>query len=262
MTASELFHAGRLQEAIDAQVAKVKNHPTDDAARLFLFELFLFVGDLDRARKQLDALQYDDPRHTAAIGQYRFSLAAETHRRAVFAGTEQPTGLTTAPDHVRLRLEVLSHLARDEQAAARKKLDEANQEVPVIVGTLNGKPFKGLADADERFGTVLEVFGTAGVYTWVAMEQIESITLNPPQSPRDVILRPAHLTLRDGVEGDVLLPGLYPRTYTSPDEALKLGRATEWSDSEIACGIGGKQFLINDELSSLNDWQAIKIISS
>jgi protein involved in temperature-dependent protein secretion len=39
MTASELFQAGQLQAAIDAQTQKVKANPADQAARLFLFEL-------------------------------------------------------------------------------------------------------------------------------------------------------------------------------------------------------------------------------
>ena len=119
MTGSELFQAGRLREAIDAQVAKVKAQPTDRSARFFLFELFLFAGDLDRARKQLDVLKYDDPRHSAAAEQYKAALDAETKRRAVFAGTEQPKVLAAAPDHVRQRLEALPYLARGEQAEAR-----------------------------------------------------------------------------------------------------------------------------------------------
>src|SRR4051812_16405351 len=112
MTASDLFQTGRLRDAIDAQVAKVKAQPTDTSARFFLFELFLFAGDLGRARKQLDVLRYDDPRHTAAVDQYHHALDAETKRRAVFAGTDQPKGLVAAPDHVRLRVEALPYLAR------------------------------------------------------------------------------------------------------------------------------------------------------
>jgi len=261
MTASDLFHAGRLLEAIDAQVTKVRASPTDNPARFFLFELFLFAGDLDRARKQLDVLRYDDPRHTAAVDQYRFALEAETRRRAVFAGTEQPKGLTTAPDHVRVRVEALPYLARGEHAPARKKLDEANATVPTLSGTLNGKPFSGLFDADERFATVLEVFGTGGTYSWVPLEQIASIALNPPQHPRDVILRPAHVVIRDGPEGDVLLPGLYPSTYSATDDAIKLGRTTEWDQhtGEVTCGVGGKMFLVNAALSSLTGWQVLQI---
>ena len=116
MTASDLFHAGRLREAIDVQAAKVKDRPADRAARFFLFELLLFAGDLDRARKQLDVLKYDDPRHTAAVEQYRWALDAEALRRAVFSGTAQPKVLAAAPDHVRQRLEALPHLARGEHA--------------------------------------------------------------------------------------------------------------------------------------------------
>ncbi len=49
MNATELYRAGKLQEAITAQVAEVKANPTDQGKRLFLFELLVFAGDLDRA---------------------------------------------------------------------------------------------------------------------------------------------------------------------------------------------------------------------
>src|SRR4030095_4957834 len=126
MTPSELFHTGRLREAIDAQTQKVRANPPDNPARFFLCELFLFAGDLDRVRKQLDVLRYDDPQHSAAVMQYRQSLDAEVARRAVFAGTAEPKGLANAPDHVRLRFEALPYFARGEQAEGRKRLDEAN----------------------------------------------------------------------------------------------------------------------------------------
>jgi type VI secretion system protein ImpE len=245
MTANELFQNGRLREAIDTQIAKVKSAPTDRPARFFLFELFLFAGDLDRARKQLDVLRYDDPQHSAAVEQYRSALDAEVKRRAVFAGTEQPKVLAAAPDHVRQRLEALPYIARGEQGEARKLLDQANAAVPSLTGALNGKPFEGLYDADERFGTVVEVFGTGGVYTWVPLEQVESITMNPPQAPRDVIWRPANVTLTDGVSGDVLIPGLYPDTHLHGDDEIRLGRGTEWlgGTGDVARGAGGRMLL-------------------
>lgn len=243
MTASELFQAGRLREATDAQTAEVKARPTDQAARFFLFELLLFAGDLDRARKQLDVLRYDDPRHAAAIAQYRSALDAETARRAVFAGTAQPKCLGTAPDHLRLRLEALAALGRGEEAKARQQLDEANSAVPELTGNLNGQPFEWLYDADERFGTVLEVFGTGGVYSWVALEQVTTLTLAPPTRPRDVVFRPAHLELADGLAGDVLLPGLYPGTHLATHDAVRLGRETEWASGTFAAGLGGRVLL-------------------
>jgi type VI secretion system protein ImpE len=247
MTASDLFQAGQLRAAIDAQVTRVKAHPADRSARFFLFELVLFAGDLDRARKQLDVLRYDDPKHTAAIEQYRAALDAEKSRREVFAGRAEPKVLGVAPEHVRHRLEAIRLLADGNPEHARARLDEANAAVPALTGTLNGQPFEGLYDADERLGTVLEVFGGGGVYSWVPLEHVASVTTNPPQHPRDVILRPAHIVLTDGTEGDVLLPGLYPLSHDHPDDDVKLGRATEWlGDAGISRGAGGKLFLTGD----------------
>ena len=259
MTAGELFHAGRLKDAIDAQIAKVKDSPADNRARLFLFELLLFTGDLDRARKQLDVLNYADQRHTAAVEQFRGALEAEKKRRAVFAGTADPECLTAAPEHVTHRLAAVKALARGEFADARKALDQAAAVTPKLKGTLNGRPFDELADADERFGTVLEVFGTGGVYAWVPLEAVESVTLNPPAAPRDIVWRPARLVTTDGVDGDVLLPGLYPDSHGSPDDDIKLGRVTDWTGEAdgVFRGLGGKAFATADGTVPLIEWKAV-----
>ena len=39
MNASELYREGKLQQAIEAQIAEVKSNPLDHSRRLFLFEL-------------------------------------------------------------------------------------------------------------------------------------------------------------------------------------------------------------------------------
>lgn len=269
MTTSELFLAGKLREAIESQTAWIKANPADQPARFLLFELYLFAGDLDRCRRQLDLLRYEDPRYSAAVEQYRFAIESETIRRAVFAGTEQPKGLATAPDHVRLRLEALQCLARGEAAEAHKRLDEANAAVPAVTGTLILKdgqggepitqPFESIYDADGRFGTVLEVFGTRGVYSWVPLEQIQSISLATPRNPRDFILRPAHVMLRDGLDGDVLLPALYPDSYLHADDPIKLGQATEWlgAEGEVFRGAGARVFFVGDATRPLAGWERI-----
>ena len=259
MTASELFEAGKLRDAIDAQIAKVKAQPANNPARFFLFELFLFSGELDRARKQLDVLRYDDPQHIAAIEQYRNAMDAEVKRRAVFAGTEQPKGLTDGPAHVSLRYEALKLLAHGEVAEARRKLDGANAAVPALAGTFNGRAFDSFYDADERFGTVIEVFGTGGTYAWVPLETVESITMNPPGRPLDILLRPANLVLKDGVEGDVLLPALYPGSHLSTDGELQLGRATDWTTADVSTGLGVKQFLSGEANLDFHQWREMML---
>src|SRR4051794_19670600 len=51
MTAGELFRAGQLTKAIEAQLQEVRSAPADKAKRFFLFELLSFAGDFDRAGK-------------------------------------------------------------------------------------------------------------------------------------------------------------------------------------------------------------------
>jgi type VI secretion system protein ImpE len=259
MNASELFQAGQLKAAIDAQLAKVKSKPADQGARLFLFELFLFSGDLDRARKQLDVLKYDNPAHEAAIAQFRAALTSEATRREVFAGTATPKWLMEMPEHVPMRLEAVKLMAQGQTAEAKAKFDTANAAVPALKGTFNGKPFEGIYDADERFGTVIEVFGTSGLYSWVPLDLVESITMNPPSRPLDVLYRPANLVLRDGPTGDVLIPALYPDSYNSPDEELKLGRATEWTSGEICTGLGVKVHFNGDAQLDFHKWREIMV---
>jgi type VI secretion system protein ImpE len=259
MTADALFQAGRLADALAAQLAAVKAAPTDQRARFFLFELFLFSGEIDRARKQLDVLRYEDPKHAAAVEQYRFALDAEAKRRAVFEGKAQPEFLSQAGGHLPHRLEAVAALARGDQAAAMTSLAAADAVTPAVAGTIDGKPFASLADADERFGPVLEVFGTGGVYSWVPFEAIQSVTMNPVVAPRDILLRPAHLILDNGVSGDVLLPALYPNTCASADEAIKLGRATDWlgADDQVPVGVGGRQFRAADGFVPLSGARAL-----
>jgi hypothetical protein len=59
-TARELFDAGKLNNAIEALGAELRERPTDLHRRTFLFELLCFAGNWDRADKQLDVLAGDD----------------------------------------------------------------------------------------------------------------------------------------------------------------------------------------------------------
>ena len=56
MTATELYKAGKLSEAIQAIGAEVRENPTDVRRRTFLFELLCFAGEFDRAEKHLIVL--------------------------------------------------------------------------------------------------------------------------------------------------------------------------------------------------------------
>jgi type VI secretion system protein ImpE len=56
MDAKQLFDNGDLQGAISQLTADVKANPLELRNRIFLFELLCFMGDFQRAERQLDAV--------------------------------------------------------------------------------------------------------------------------------------------------------------------------------------------------------------
>ncbi|MFO0823569.1 MAG: type VI secretion system accessory protein TagJ [Gemmataceae bacterium] len=256
MTATELFRAGQLADAINAQIAAVKAKPGDAGIRTFLFELLLFAGDLDRAVKHLDAVRAETPELIAAAEAYRGIVAAEKIRRTVLSGAEQPMFFGDIPEHAKLRVEALKNPADPGLAA---QLAAADTAAPDLVGSLNGKEFVDLRDADDLFGTVLEVFAQ-GKYFWVPFEQVASLTANPPKFPRDTLYLPARLTLADDSSGDVFLPTLYPGSSDNADDAVKLGRSTVWEGPTGAMrGRGHRVILIGDADVGLVDIRELNV---
>jgi type VI secretion system protein ImpE len=253
MTAHELYQAGKLTEAVDAQIQQVKANPTDQNRRLFLFELLLFTGELDRATRQVDALKYDDPGLAATAMSYRGLLNSETARRKVFEEGVAPEFLGTPPSHLVMRLEAAGQMRLGRHDQANALLNQAEEATPAFKGTLNGKPFESFRDADDLLSGVLEVMAQ-GKYYWVGIDQIVSIAMNPPSFPRNLIYAPARIEL-ESETGEVFLPVLYPSTYKNSDDLIRLGRMTDWITSEggAVFGVGTRVFLVDDDSSSVLD---------
>jgi type VI secretion system protein ImpE len=248
MTATELFQAGQLRAALDAQLQDVRANPADAGKRAFLFELAAFAGDWDRARRQIDAITYPDPERGAAVEQYKKLLDAEDHRRRVFRDGVLPEFLIPPPEWVFPRLEAVNALRAGDTATAQALLEKSDAAAAPVSALLNGKPAEGLRDCDDLFGPVLEVFAH-GAYYWLPLEHVESLAANPPKFPRDLLWLPVKLTVRDGPAGDAFLPTRYPGTADAADEALKLARATDWTPEESGPirGVGLRVLLAGEE---------------
>jgi type VI secretion system protein ImpE len=263
MNASELFKAGKLQDAIDAQLKEVKAAPADHGKRLFLFELLAFAGDLDRARRQIDAINYGELERDNAVLAYRKLLDAEQARRRLFSDGQSPQFFAPPPDHVHQRLEAVNRLREGRPAEATEALARAAAATPAVSGQLNGKAFASLRDADDLFAGVLEVF-LQGNYFWLPVEQIAGVTLKPPSYPRDLFWAPAQIEVRDGAAGEAFLPALYPGSHEHPDEQVRLGRSTDWKNVEggPVLGVGLRTFLVDDDAHTLLEWRQLEIQSN
>ena len=198
MTALELYRNGKLQEAIKVLGDELRSSPLDTKRRTFLFELLCFAGNYDRAEKQLDLLAGT----AAGALLYRSALHAERTRQELFAKREYPeTSVAAAPQP----------------------------------GTWNDQPFSELRDADPRIGAHLEVF-IAGGYTWIPMQYMEHLEIEPPQSLRDLLWARARVQTSSAFRlqdlGEVLIPVLAPFSSRHADEDVQLGRVTVWEQGE------------------------------
>jgi type VI secretion system protein ImpE len=260
MNANDLFKLGRLTEAIDAQIKDVKAQPGDGARRLFLFELLAFSGDLERARRQGEALRFDQVEQQAAVEPYRKLLDSEQLRRRLFTESLSPEFFGEPPEHLRLRLEAVNRLRENNPVEAAAVLAKADALVPPLRGKLNGKTFEGLRDCDDLFSHVLEVMAH-GKYFWVPLEQVEVVAMKAPGTPRDLLWLPARLDMRDGASGAVFLPVLYPNSHEHADDQIKLGRANDWKQAPGGpmLGVGARQFLLGDDSVALLDWRELAL---
>ena len=221
MTARELYQAGKLAEAVQALNAELRDNPGDAKRRTFLFELLCFAGNFDRADKQLEILAQESSDAQLGALVYRAALHAERIRSDLFQKRDYP------------------QTAGDSAPAA-------------CSGSWNGKPFESISDMDPRIGPRLEVFA-AGQYLWLPFEHIESLEVQAPKRLRDLLWATAMLRPSAAFQGrelgEVLLPVLCPLSFQQADDALKLGRATEWKEIESGetVPVGQKMFFVDDE---------------
>jgi len=214
--ARELFESGKVREAEKELTAYLRDHPMDVAQRTFLFELLCFSGDYQRAEKQLAVLAEGNADRELGAVLYYAALHAEKTRHGVF----------------------------EKQEFSKDRITDSS------AGTLNGKPFQSLRDADPDLGPRLEVFA-AGAYLWIPFEHIASLEMEPPRRLRDTLWSPA--VVRTGPSfkgtelGEVLVPAIYPFSWKHPNEAVWLGRVTDWAaDDEGNEYPSGQKILLVD----------------
>ncbi len=256
-TASEHFHAGDLTAAVAAAVEAVKSAPADRGKRWLLAELLAVAGDTERADKHFDFLMTgtDKPDLTAMLG--RQLLRAETARREVFGQGRVPEFLTLPPDHVKLTLEAVVCLREGKTEDAAAKLAEAEAVRPVVSGTFNGTAFSGLRNLDDITAGVFEVFTSNGNYYWVPFESVELMECRAPSRPKDLLWRSCHLIVKDGPDGEVYVPALYPGSHAATDDKLRVGRESSYTATSPVRGTGLRELLVGDEVRTLMQVEAI-----
>ncbi len=235
MDASQLFRAGKLQEAIDALSSGLRDNPSDNKSRTFLFELLCFAGDYGRAEKHLELLQQQSGEAAMGALQYRGALNAERTRNEMFEHKTFPEAPAGPGDSIQ--------------------------------GSLNGTPFHSIQDADPRIGPRLEVFA-AGDYMWIPLRDIAVLEMDPPKRLRDLIWAPVRLRTGPNFKnkdlGQVLMPVIAPLSWQHQDDAVRLGRVSEWCADEAGeeAPFGQKMLLVDGEEIPILEVRKLEILAA
>jgi type VI secretion system protein ImpE len=249
-SAGALFHEGRLADALAAATAAVRKAPGEAGPRVLLAELLLFSGDLVRADAVLDAAGAVDPGAALVIAEFRQLLRAATLRGQVLGEGRPPEFLGEPTASQRHLVEALVALREGDEAAAAAATTAAEAVRPPAPGWSHEdgetRPFADFRDACDLWGGTMEVLTVTGRYFWVPVERISGAVFHPIKRLRDLVWRRCTMDVRDGPDGDVYVPMFY---VVPPDasDAVRLGRATEWSDTAPVRGSGQRLFLVGED---------------
>lgn len=250
------FRNGDLQAALAAISEELRTDPGHLGKRTFLAELLCIQGEFERADRQLEILLSLDQQALLTVGTWRQLIRAAQARHEVFTQGRVPDMVDAPSPRIRTLLDIglaLREGRAAEAAAAADALEQARAPCPVVA---NGSAVDDLRDLDDLCAGILEVLSTTGKYYWVDMEQVESLRFQRAERPLDQLWRRARLILRDGTDGEVFIPAIYPG---AEDDAARLGRRTDWQDlGGLVRGQGLRTWLVGDEAVPLSEIDSIE----
>ena len=232
--------------ALQQLQSQIRDHPGEARLRVFLFQLLSVRGDWQRALDQLTLSAQLDPKALLMAQTYREALRCEGLRAQVVAGHKTPLIIGEPEPWLGLLVESLLRAGQGDLAASGALRAQAFDQAPPSTGTLDGQRFEWIADADVRFGPVLEAILNGGYY-WIPFARLAKVVLPAPEDLRDLVWAPAHLQFANGGESAALIPARYPGSENAEDGALQMARRTDWNEAWPGLQFGvGQRLLATD----------------
>lgn len=248
MTPEEHLKSGDPEGALAALQALVRAKPADAKLRVFLFQLLCVLGDWKRAIQQLKVCGELDPETVQMAQAYREAIICEVYREKVFAGEKTPLVMGEPQEWLALLMEAQKLQATGHASEAADLRERAFDAAPATPGQVNGAAFSWVADADMRFGPVLETV-INGRYIWLPFTQISAMKFEAPTDLRDLVWTPANLILSTGGEIVAFIPTRYPGTAQHGTAEEKLARATSWAEADGGTFTGSGLRLLSTDVA-------------
>jgi type VI secretion system protein ImpE len=225
--AEQTLKTGDPAAALAQLQEQVRARPADPGLRVFLFQLLCVLGQWERALNQLTVASSLDAGALAMAQMYGEAVRCEAVRTAVFEGKKSPVVFGEPDQWLALLIESLLVMGQGESARSEQLRQRAFEDAPASAGTIDGRPFEWIADADSRLGPVLEAV-INGRYYWVPFSRLSRVDIEAPVDLRDVVWMPAHLQFANGGESVALIPTRYPGSEKAADGLIALARKTVW----------------------------------
>ncbi len=261
MSATQLFAAGKLKEAIQAAEAEVKNSPESLERRGILCELLCYTGDFARIDKQLELVRkLSQMEQNVGTSLLQALIRSELHRRECYEQGRPPELAQEANEEIERRLKALLETREGNLDEANRLLTEAEAARPSLKIEVDGEAVVDFRDLDDLTSSLFEVLTSNGKYYWLPFHEIKELQFETPKTPLDFLWRPAQVDLREGPDdGQVYIAMLYPSSDADPD--CQIGLKTEFvgGDGTPVRGVGRRMFLVGDVAKSLLDIHEIKV---
>ena len=243
MAAEESLREGRLEQALTELQDRVRGDPANAKYRIFLFQLLAVMGQWNRAATQLELSGELDSGALVMVQAYREALRCEVFRGEVFSGERTPLLFGQPEQWMAMMVEAARLSAGGHISQAQELRAQAFESAPVTSGTIDGKRFEWIADADTRFGPILEAVVNGGYY-WIPYQHIQKVQIDEPVDLRDSVWMPAHFVWANGGDSVGLIPTRYPGSEVNEESSIRLARRTEWIDhgNDYYTGLGQRMF--------------------
>jgi len=267
MDIEQLLKNRQLDLCLEQTCGQLQREPGNIRQRVFLFQLLCVLNEFERANEQLDILADLSDSNLALKNTYQALIAAEKFRNQVIAGTRAPTIFGQPPLWVSYYVQALASYNLGNLPRAKKEIEAGADQAPAIAGTINGESFLWLADADVRFGPLLEII-INGRYYWLPFSRIRQLLIEDFEDLRDLVWCPCHLTLENQAEMIAFIPTRYPALPTGESlentgdhHALCLASTTLWQTPQenFYIGQGLRSFITDKSEYPLSDINTVTL---
>jgi type VI secretion system protein ImpE len=180
------------------------------------------------------------------------AIEAERTREAILVrGEGEPTILGDPPPWMALIAKGIELYAKGHSSEAATLLVRARRDSEESPATVNEKPCSSIADADVRFGGMLEAL-IESKYYWVPLTRLKEIRMEVPKTIRDTLWLPAQFVWTNGGQALGLLPVRYPGIDPSSEAELQLGHRTDWTEISENAVVGAGQRVLSVDDSDLS----------